>query len=880
MVYLNGSFQINVSKGTQFYNATELTPDTAYTIGTHTVDTSGNINQTLVNHTVSLSSNNIYVPDDYPTIQAAVDVASTGNTIIVRNGMYTENVDVNKRVTIHSENGAGASIVHAANPKDHVFEVTANYVNISGFTVKGATEWVAGICLENVDHCCVINNYVSNNYNGITLKNSSGNMIRNNNVNSNELRGIDAEYSSNNNIIKNNSVSSNKYGIDIRTSCNINIITGNDVNSNTKAGIVIDSCNNNVITNNTACHNKGRGIEISSSSNNIISGNIASFNERDGILVDESPSNTITNNTVNSNSNRGISLWDSSNNYIYLNNLKSNDYNADLHNSNNIWNTPSQITYIYNGSRYTNYLGNYWGDYKKKYPDAEEIGGCGIWDTAHKIDSENSDDYPLIDEFEDYRVVPQGIVTIGYSIIIAGRRDDDLAHSAINLSANNAYKILLKRGFTREHIFYLNPRIEQGANDDGALDVDRISSVTNISYAINTWAQGNVSVNTPLFIYMVGHGRNDTYIVNGAKDTLTASDLDNYLDQLTDTTGCHDITLVYDACRSGSFIDNLSCNGTIIVTSVDSDTEAQYHVGGVVFSEVFFKSISGGKTIGEAFEFASNYFKDLEPYNITPLLDDNGDNVGHAIPLLGTGDGLLAASKYIGTQRGALGIAPTITSAIQNQKVVVNTTITIWAVVDADYPIENVYTNVIEPNFSLSPVNDTLIEINLTTLHLEDLYCDGNYTASFTPPELGNYSLILHATDKEGNMASPKQCVITVVSSPENVIFDTGEEIYTYQCKRTDGHSEFGNIWNLNWKGADAYLNGYVEDWHNSPFNEIFVLYKNKTCNYTTNMGSYPQVIHEGNKDVLGEKIASSDFTDANGYSYNNGILAIRLDGV
>jgi hypothetical protein len=33
MVYLNGSFQINVSKGTQFYNATELTPDTAYTIG-------------------------------------------------------------------------------------------------------------------------------------------------------------------------------------------------------------------------------------------------------------------------------------------------------------------------------------------------------------------------------------------------------------------------------------------------------------------------------------------------------------------------------------------------------------------------------------------------------------------------------------------------------------------------------------------------------------------------------------------------------------------------------------------------------------------------------------------------------------------------------
>jgi hypothetical protein len=51
MVYLNGGFQINVSKGTQYYNATELTPDIAYTIGTCTVDTSGNKNQTMVNHT-------------------------------------------------------------------------------------------------------------------------------------------------------------------------------------------------------------------------------------------------------------------------------------------------------------------------------------------------------------------------------------------------------------------------------------------------------------------------------------------------------------------------------------------------------------------------------------------------------------------------------------------------------------------------------------------------------------------------------------------------------------------------------------------------------------------------------------------------------------
>jgi len=34
----------------------------------------------------------IYVPDDYETIPAAVDAASSGDTIIVRDGTYIENM--------------------------------------------------------------------------------------------------------------------------------------------------------------------------------------------------------------------------------------------------------------------------------------------------------------------------------------------------------------------------------------------------------------------------------------------------------------------------------------------------------------------------------------------------------------------------------------------------------------------------------------------------------------------------------------------------------------------------------------------------------------------------------------------------------------------
>jgi len=52
MIYLDGILETNVSKDVRNYTATGLTPDTNYTIGTHTVDDKGNINQTWENDTV------------------------------------------------------------------------------------------------------------------------------------------------------------------------------------------------------------------------------------------------------------------------------------------------------------------------------------------------------------------------------------------------------------------------------------------------------------------------------------------------------------------------------------------------------------------------------------------------------------------------------------------------------------------------------------------------------------------------------------------------------------------------------------------------------------------------------------------------------------
>jgi len=58
------------------------------------------------------SSSTLYVPDGYPTIQAAVDNATPGDTIVIRNGTYLENVVVNKSLTVVDNSGANNSTTH------------------------------------------------------------------------------------------------------------------------------------------------------------------------------------------------------------------------------------------------------------------------------------------------------------------------------------------------------------------------------------------------------------------------------------------------------------------------------------------------------------------------------------------------------------------------------------------------------------------------------------------------------------------------------------------------------------------------------------------------------------------------------------------------
>lgn len=152
MIYLNGTFQRNVTNGTQYYNATDLIPNTMYEIGTRTVGVAGNINTTWVNHSARTSSavSRIITVDDggganYSRIQGAVDAASAGDIILVYSGTYFETVVVNKQLElIGQDNSAGMPIVNAVGMGD-VITITADRVILNGFYAKNCGPYCKGI---------------------------------------------------------------------------------------------------------------------------------------------------------------------------------------------------------------------------------------------------------------------------------------------------------------------------------------------------------------------------------------------------------------------------------------------------------------------------------------------------------------------------------------------------------------------------------------------------------------------------------------------------------------------------------------------------------------------------------------------------------------
>ena len=217
----------------------------------------------------------------WQTINYAIGQATGGDTINVAAGNYTENVDVDESLTLQG-GGSAVVTVTAADSTYHVFEVTADNVNISGFTVKGATgNETAGIYVDNnVGSCNITANACLANHYGIYLDNSDNNTLTGNTANSNSECGIYLDNSDNNTLTSNTANSNTKHGIylDGPAGSNGSTLNGNTANQNGECGIYVDKSSNNTLTSNTANSNTEYGIYLDNSGSNNLAGNTMSGN--------------------------------------------------------------------------------------------------------------------------------------------------------------------------------------------------------------------------------------------------------------------------------------------------------------------------------------------------------------------------------------------------------------------------------------------------------------------------------------------------------------------------------------------------------------------------------------------------------------------------
>jgi len=195
-------------------------------------------------------------PGNYTAIQDAIDNASNGDTVYVYNGTYYENVVVDKTISLIGEN-RNTTIIDGGGSDDVVY-VSADWVNISGFTVQnsgsaGYPQYHSGIQIVS-NFTNVSNNTIVDNNRGIWCR-SDNNSILDNYIVSNTNQGLEL-YLCNHNLIQGNNLSYGTYGVKSDGDSQFNSILENNIFGNSIIGIYFDaSSSNNLIYHNNLINN-------------------------------------------------------------------------------------------------------------------------------------------------------------------------------------------------------------------------------------------------------------------------------------------------------------------------------------------------------------------------------------------------------------------------------------------------------------------------------------------------------------------------------------------------------------------------------------------------------------------------------------------------
>jgi hypothetical protein len=274
------------------------------------------------------NSSTIYVPDDYPTIQLAINNSSPGDTIIVRDGTYVENIIVNKPLILQSEHGYSYCTIEAKSNKPHVITITSDYVSIVGLKIQGVSELGrAGKWHSQVNHTTIVGNWLLLNDFATFAQYSNYNSIHDNVIGSSgfyDSWGIRLRYTNNNSIFNNDVSGLDTYAVALELNSSSNtVVYNNNLGGQYDLGLL--SSHNNIFKNNTMYVGMSWAhIYMTNSSNNIFQNNTFTQGSNylnDGVeIYDSSNYNQFLNNTFNR---VGIVVFTSYHNIFNNNTVKS-----------------------------------------------------------------------------------------------------------------------------------------------------------------------------------------------------------------------------------------------------------------------------------------------------------------------------------------------------------------------------------------------------------------------------------------------------------------------------------------------------------------------------------------------------------------------------
>jgi nitrous oxidase accessory protein len=321
------------------------------------------------------------------SIKSAIEAADNGDTLIVLQGTYLEsNIEVGKSITII---GKGNPVIDAQG-KGKIFTVTVNDVSITGLTIKNSgisyLEDNAGIKLDGVSRCKILNNRFINNFFSIYIAKSFDCLIENNFIEG--LKG--RETNSGNGVhlwycrditIKNNNISNHRDGIYFEFVRN-GRISNNVSKDNIRYGLHFmfsDSCEYRENT----FQNNGAGVAVMYTKNVLMNNNTFKHNwgaASYGLLLKDISDSDIINNHFEENS-VGIYIEGCSRIMATKNNFLKNGWAIKLmaNSMSNIFNQNNFIANSFDVStnskqNFNTFESNYWYNYSGYDLDKDGIG--------------------------------------------------------------------------------------------------------------------------------------------------------------------------------------------------------------------------------------------------------------------------------------------------------------------------------------------------------------------------------------------------------------------------------------------------------------------------------------------------------------------------